>query len=51
MAAKILKDGKKPEEIPVQYPSNLKLVMNKKAEKEMGIEYKKEWDEMAELLE
>lgn len=51
MAAKILKDGKKPEEIPVEYPSNLKLMMNKKAEKEMNIEHKKEWDEMAELLE
>ena len=29
MAVKILKGGKKPAELPVQYPQNLKFVMNK----------------------
>lgn len=51
MAAKILKDGKKPSELPVQYPQNLKLVINKKAAEEMGIDLKEEWSDLAEFVE
>ena len=51
MAAQILKDGKKPADIPAQYPQNLKLVINEDAAKEMGIEIKDEWKETAEFLE
>ena len=29
MAVKILKDGKKPADLPVQVPQNLKFIMNK----------------------
>ncbi|CAM3520575.1 ABC transporter substrate-binding protein [Cytobacillus oceanisediminis] len=51
MAAQILKEGKKPSELPVQYPQNLKLVINKKAAEEMGIELKDEWNGLAEFVE
>ena len=51
LAVQILKDGKKPSELPAQYPQNLKLVINKKAAAEMGIELKPEWDSMAEYIE
>lgn len=43
MAAQILKDGKKPSEIPVQFPEKVELEINEKAAKEMGIEVKDEW--------
>jgi len=51
LAAQILKGEKKPSELPVQYPQNLKLVINKKAAKEMNIELKDEWNEQAEFIE
>lgn len=51
MAAQILKGEKQPAELPVQYPQNLKLVINKKAAEEMNIELKPEWDSLAEYLE
>ena len=51
MAVQVLKDGKKPADIPAQYPQNLKLVINEDAAKEMGIEIKDEWKETAEFLE
>lgn len=51
MAAQILKGEKKPEELPVQYPQNLKLLINKKAAAEMGIELKDEWNSIAEFIE
>jgi putative ABC transport system substrate-binding protein len=51
MAAQILNGEKKPSELPVQYPQKLKLVINKKAAEEMGIEINKEWDSLAEYLE
>jgi len=44
MAAKILKGEKKPSELPVQYPQNLKLLINKKAAAEMGVEIDESWD-------
>ena len=51
MAADILLNGKKPGEIPAEYPDQLKLVINKKAAEEMGIEIKPEWEEEAEFIE
>lgn len=51
MAVKILEEGKKPSELPVQYPQNLKLLLNPKAAAEMGVEMKEEWKSTAELLE
>jgi putative tryptophan/tyrosine transport system substrate-binding protein len=50
MAAQVLKGEKTPAELPVQYPQKLKLVINKKAAAEMGIELKSEWDSMAEYI-
>lgn len=51
MAADILEGKKKPAELPIQYPQKLKLVINKKAAKEMGVEWHSEWDSMAEFIE
>ncbi|WP_372508797.1 ABC transporter substrate-binding protein [Pseudalkalibacillus decolorationis] len=51
MAAAILKGEKKPSDFEAQYPQNLKLVINKTAAKEMGVELKPEWDDMAEYVE
>jgi len=51
MAASILKGEKKPSDIPVQYPQKLKLVINKKAAAEMGVELKPEWESIAEYVE
>jgi putative tryptophan/tyrosine transport system substrate-binding protein len=51
MAAQILKGEKQPSDLPVQYPQNLKLVINKTAAKEMGIELKEEWNDIAEFVE
>lgn len=50
MAADILLNGKKPSELPVQYPQNLKLVINEQAAKEMGVELKEEWKSEAEFI-
>ena len=49
MAADILEGGKEPGTIAVEYPKELKLVINQKAAEEMGIEIKEEWKENAEL--
>jgi putative tryptophan/tyrosine transport system substrate-binding protein len=51
MAAQILKDGKQPSELPVQYPKKLKLQLNKTAAQEMNIEWKEEWNNIAEIIE
>lgn len=51
MAAQVLKGEKKPSELPVQYPQNLKLLINKKAAAEMNVELKDEWEEIAEFQE
>lgn len=51
MAIQILKDGKKPSEIPAKYPSQIELIINKNAAKEMGIEIKEEWNEIAKFIE
>ncbi|MFC3883655.1 ABC transporter substrate-binding protein [Bacillus songklensis] len=51
MAASILTGEKKPSDIPVQYPDKLKLLINKKAASDMGVELLKEWDSEAEYIE
>ncbi|MBM7577828.1 ABC transporter substrate-binding protein [Jeotgalibacillus terrae] len=51
MAVEILTEGVDPGEMAVQYPGNLKLMINKDAAEEMGIEIKPEWEEMAEFTE
>ncbi|MGY4110958.1 putative ABC transport system substrate-binding protein [Aeribacillus sp. SP014] len=51
MAAKILTEGKKPSELPVQYPQNLKLLINKKAAAEMNVKILDEWSKDAEFIE
>lgn len=50
MAAQILKGEKEPSQIPVQYPQNLKLVINKKAAADMNVELKEEWNDLAEFI-
>lgn len=49
-AVQILKDGKKPSEIPATYPQNLKLQINKDAAENMGVEIKDAWKEEAEII-
>ena len=51
MAVEILKEGKDPSEIPVQYPENLELVINKQAAEEQGIEITDEMREEAKIIE
>lgn len=51
MAASILTGDKKPSDIPVQYPDKLKLLINKKAAEDMGVELLPEWDKEAEYAE
>jgi len=43
MAVKILKGEKKPADLPVQIPQNLKLIMNKDTASTLGIEIKDDW--------
>lgn len=50
MAAQILKGEKTTAELPVEYPPNLRLVMNKKAAQEMNIQWKDEWNDLAEEI-
>ncbi|WP_050614256.1 ABC transporter substrate-binding protein [Bacillus testis] len=50
MAASILKDGKKAEDIPAEYPKKLHFSINEKAAEEMGVTVKDEWKEKAELV-
>lgn len=49
-AIQILKEGKKAGEIAVTPPQNLKLVINEKAAKEMGVKIKEEWKKEAEFV-
>lgn len=49
-AVEILKDGKKAGDIPVTPPQNLKLVINEKAAKDMGVTIKPEWKKEAEFV-
>lgn len=49
-AIEILKDGKKAGDIAVTPPQNLKLVINEKAAKEMGVKIKEEWKKEAKFV-
>lgn len=51
MAVDILKENKKPADIPVRLPQNLKLIINKQAAEEQGLEIKDEWKSFAEFYE
>lgn len=51
MAVQILKGEKTPAEIPAQEPSDIRLLINKKAAEEMNIELKEEWNDIAEFIE
>lgn len=51
MAVSVLKGEKNIKDIQPQYPQNLKLVINKTAAENQGIELKPEWEEMAEFIE
>ncbi|MBS4189384.1 ABC transporter substrate-binding protein [Bacillus sp. FJAT-49705] len=51
MAVEILKGNKKPSEIPVELPSSLTLMINKKAAEEQGLEVKQEWEKIAEFFD
>ncbi|WP_438311867.1 ABC transporter substrate-binding protein [Sporosarcina sp. FA9] len=44
MAVKILKDGKKPADIPVQVPQKLMFIMNKDTATKIDLEIKDEWN-------
>lgn len=50
MAVQILKGKKEPSDLPIQYPQNLKLVINKEAAKNMGVEINDEWKDIAEFI-
>ncbi|NEU31289.1 ABC transporter substrate-binding protein [bacterium LRH843] len=49
MAAEILTGGKTTADIPVEYPGDMKLIINKEAAEAQGVEWNSEWDEIAEL--
>ncbi|WP_299742623.1 ABC transporter substrate-binding protein [uncultured Rossellomorea sp.] len=51
MAAKILKGEKKPSEINVEYPKNFKLMINKQAAEEQGVEVQDTWSDLGEFYE
>lgn len=49
MAVQILKGEKKPSELPVEFPPNLQLIINKAHAEKMGVEIKPEWEDMGEI--
>jgi putative tryptophan/tyrosine transport system substrate-binding protein len=51
MAVEVLSGEKKPSEVNVSYPKSLKLVINKLAAEEQGLEIKESWGEIAEFYE
>lgn len=51
MAVEILKGEKTTKDIPVEYPKDIHLFINKNAAEEQGIEWNDEWDEIAEIVE
>ncbi|QKY68587.1 ABC transporter substrate-binding protein [Lentibacillus sp. CBA3610] len=51
MAAEILTGEKTTNDIPVEYPPEIQLFINKQAGEEQGIEWNDTWDEEAELVE
>lgn len=51
MAVEVLTGEKTTADIPVEYPSDLQLIINKEAAEAQGVEWNDEWDDSAELLE
>lgn len=51
IAVEILKGEKDPSDIPVEYPEEIKLIINKEAAEKQGVKWHDEWDELAEFLE
>lgn len=51
MAADILTGDKTTKDIPVEYPEDIQLYINKQAAEEQGIEWNDEWDDLAEFVE
>ncbi|MCM3762127.1 ABC transporter substrate-binding protein [Alkalihalobacillus oceani] len=51
MAVEILTGEKATSEIPVEYPANMQLLINKEAAEEQGVEWNPEWDDIAEFYE
>lgn len=50
MAVQVLKGEKTTGELSVEYPPNLRLVMNKKAAEEMNIQWKDVWNDLADEI-
>lgn len=51
MAAQILKGEKTIADLPVEYPQEMQLFINKTAAEAQGIEWNAKWDEIAEIVE
>ncbi|WP_010097780.1 ABC transporter substrate-binding protein [Ornithinibacillus scapharcae] len=51
MAVEILKNGKSPQDINVEYPPEIQLFINKGAAEEQGIEWNADWDKDAQFVE
>ncbi|TFJ93590.1 ABC transporter substrate-binding protein [Lentibacillus salicampi] len=51
MAAEILTGEKTTKDIPVEYPPEIQLFINKQAAEEQGVEWNDSWDEDAEFVE
>ncbi|GAF66649.1 ABC transporter substrate-binding protein [Bacillus sp. TS-2] len=51
MAAQILKGESTTSDIPVEYPQDMQLFINKTAADAQGVEWNSDWDESAELVE
>jgi len=51
IAAEILTGEKSPSEIPVEFPPEIQLFINKQAVEEQGVEWNTDWDEAAQFIE
>ncbi|MFD2043676.1 ABC transporter substrate-binding protein [Ornithinibacillus salinisoli] len=51
MAVEILTGEKTPKDIPVEYPPEIQLFINKEAAEEQNIEWQDDWDEDAQFVE
>lgn len=51
MAAEILTDDKEAGELPVEFPPNVEVYINKEAAEDQGIDWKDEWEEDANMVE
>lgn len=51
MAVEILTGEKTTADLPVEYPSEIQLFINKEAAEKQGVEWDDAWDEEAEFIE